>query len=115
MAADGVRASARLLRESGRPCDCCTHSSKLRDFPRKNVRRANAALRDQASAPTQEAHARRTGTYSGHATKYFCAKERDSAAECAGKSANELPTAPKRIANWNVLPKRCFLPPAPRP
>src|ERR1700723_3138624 len=114
MAADGVRVSAPPLPACDRPCDYCTHSSRQRDSPKKNVRRANAASRDQASAPTQEEHARRTGMYSGHAAKYFCAKERGSAAEYAGKSANESPMEPKRIANWNVQPKRCFLPPAPR-
>src|ERR1700723_880031 len=114
MAADGVRVSAPPLPACDRPCDYCTHSSRQRDSPKKNVRRANEASRDPASAPTREEHARRTGMYSGHAAKYFFAKERGSAAECAGKSANELPTAQKRIANWNVLPRLCSPPPAPR-
>src|ERR1700683_765972 len=97
MAADVGQASVPLLQECDHPSDCCIHSSMRRASTRKNVRRANAASRDQASAPTQEEHARRTGMYSGHAAKYFCAKERGSAAEYAGKSANESPTEPKRI------------------
>src|ERR1700684_1013433 len=105
MASDAAPVAVRPLRESGRPCDCCSLNSTPPDSPRMNGRHGSAASHGQELIQTRAALGRRTGKCSGHAEEYFCAKARGSVVECAGTTKGESRTVPQRRENWNELQK----------